>query len=987
MSSKIWSLVVMTTLVASVLAVGTTGAQGAATPSGVAGGGSTGGQPLENHTMHVNLAKAMRRQAQAAPPRRAPKAPASRGPAVVRATDPAISGPAGSGASRSRKAAKKDDTIVAFDGLGSEEWGDSWWPSLSMDVGPEHVAQVVNSSIGVFSKTGTLMGAEWLDEFFAAADTNDACEPADTEFLTEPQVIYDSMHDRWIVGVNASVDEWGPYYYCLAVSSGGDPLNTDWRVVSKQLMPGGGDDKPYPYSSQLGIWTDGIYLAYDRYCEGDQISCGPGWDPEYEFSGPQAWAFNLADLLSGDSVRNQTYSGTNVLGASNPLNPQEATSLIPATVRKQSGLPPGGRNAYFLAVSPSVWRVNIYRWAVNWNTPANSRFTGTGAVDDNEESVCESNLAANPPNYGNCSFFPEGADYELPDDFVPVAEGNPLDSGWDYLMPRVVYSNIDGQESLWATNAGAEFTYPWKMGIKYYEIKVNGNESSLEMDQAENFWTGPDDDDLFRWMPSLAVDKNRNVGIVYTASSEDELPSVRFAGHMPGSGSDYLGAIGEGLLAQSTGFQCCVFDDEFETVNTYWGPNGSASLDPDGCTIWGSHEYLTAEPTEIDENEWNTIIGAFRFPDCTPSLLTTALTSVNGQGSEATGLGRLSATLKATGTDSSLKGKTVVFTLDGDEVGSAQTNASGVATLTGVDISEFEQGSYPNIVEANFGAVTAYSGSSTMGTLTIVENLLPQTINFPAIPNKNVNSPDFNVSATATSGLPVSFSADGPCTVTGTLVHITGDGLCTITASQAGDEEFDPAPDEDRAFDISKLAQTITFNAPAKATYGAKNLNLTATATSGLGVTFSATGPCQIVGGNAVQYTGAGDCVVKANQAGNATYAAAPHVSKTIKVAKAKSGTSIKITPTTVKNNGKVKVAVTVVNKGGSGAKASIGGKVTITVNKKSVGTGTVKKGKVTVQVKISGTPGKKVKVQALYGGDTNFAASKSKTGKVGIAK
>ena len=57
-----------------------------------------------------------------------------------------------------------------------------------------------------------------------------------------------------------------------------------------------------------------------------------------------------------------------------------------------------------------------------------------------------------------------------------------------------------------------------------------------------------------------------------------------------------------------------------------------------------------------------------------------------------------------------------------------------------------------------------------------------QTIDFGPLPDKVYGDPDFEVSATASSGLPVSFIASGNCTVTGTTVHLTGPGSCTITA-------------------------------------------------------------------------------------------------------------------------------------------------------------------------------------------------------------
>jgi hypothetical protein len=57
----------------------------------------------------------------------------------------------------------------------------------------------------------------------------------------------------------------------------------------------------------------------------------------------------------------------------------------------------------------------------------------------------------------------------------------------------------------------------------------------------------------------------------------------------------------------------------------------------------------------------------------------------------------------------------------------------------------------------------------------------------------------YAVAATASSGLPVSFSVDavstsGACTISGATVSFTGAGMCVIDADQAGDYGYDPAP-------------------------------------------------------------------------------------------------------------------------------------------------------------------------------------------------
>jgi hypothetical protein len=84
-----------------------------------------------------------------------------------------------------------------------------------------------------------------------------------------------------------------------------------------------------------------------------------------------------------------------------------------------------------------------------------------------------------------------------------------------------------------------------------------------------------------------------------------------------------------------------------------------------------------------------------------------------------------------------------------------------------------------------------------------------QTITFGALTNKTYGDADFTVSATASSGLPVSFSASGNCTVSGSTVHITSAGSCTITASQAGDTTYNAAPDVSQSFNIAKAPVTM----------------------------------------------------------------------------------------------------------------------------------------------------------------------------------
>lgn len=79
-----------------------------------------------------------------------------------------------------------------------------------------------------------------------------------------------------------------------------------------------------------------------------------------------------------------------------------------------------------------------------------------------------------------------------------------------------------------------------------------------------------------------------------------------------------------------------------------------------------------------------------------------------------------------------------------------------------------------------------------------------QTINFPFIPNKLITDAPFELEATTNSGLPVSFEiVSGPASISGTTLTLDGiAGTVVVKASQAGDENYDPAEDVTVSFDV-----------------------------------------------------------------------------------------------------------------------------------------------------------------------------------------
>ncbi|HEY8745010.1 MAG TPA: MBG domain-containing protein, partial [Chloroflexota bacterium] len=169
-----------------------------------------------------------------------------------------------------------------------------------------------------------------------------------------------------------------------------------------------------------------------------------------------------------------------------------------------------------------------------------------------------------------------------------------------------------------------------------------------------------------------------------------------------------------------------------------------------------------------------------------------------------------------------------------DGTAKAATATTTPTGLSGVTLS-YSQGSATVASPTNAGsyAVVAslnnanYQAPNATGTLVIAK--ADQNITFGALASKTYGDPAFTVSATASSGLPVSFSATGNCTVTGSSVTITGAGSCTITAAQAGNTNYNAAANVIQSFAIAKATPVIAWANPAdivlSTTLGTSQLN------------------------------------------------------------------------------------------------------------------------------------------------------------------
>ena len=162
-----------------------------------------------------------------------------------------------------------------------------------------------------------------------------------------------------------------------------------------------------------------------------------------------------------------------------------------------------------------------------------------------------------------------------------------------------------------------------------------------------------------------------------------------------------------------------------------------------------------------------------------------------------------------------------------------------------------------------------------------------QTITFGALSNQVLISGPLTLSATASSGLAVSFASTTPalCTVSGATVTLLDFGTCTIQATQAGNANYFAATPVNQSFQVTQDGQTITFGALSNQALSTAPFTLSATGSSGLAVSFASTTPAVCtVSGATMTLVAAGTCTIQATQAGNANYAAATPVNQSFQV-------------------------------------------------------------------------------------------------------
>ncbi len=225
-------------------------------------------------------------------------------------------------------------------------------------------------------------------------------------------------------------------------------------------------------------------------------------------------------------------------------------------------------------------------------------------------------------------------------------------------------------------------------------------------------------------------------------------------------------------------------------------PQFSLDSSSTGCGLSGASVTFTAAGTcviDADQPGNGTYASAPTVKVSTVISLVPQTITFTGP---ATGLVGGSYTASA----SASSGLTPQFSLDSSSTGCGLSGASVTFTAAGTCV-----------IDADQPGNGTYASAPTVKVSTLISVPLPnsQTISFLPLADKVYGSAPFSISATATSGLPVSLASltAGVCTVSGTTVTLVSTGQCTIQATQLGDGSWLAASPVNQSFSVEAVVQ------------------------------------------------------------------------------------------------------------------------------------------------------------------------------------
>ncbi len=300
------------------------------------------------------------------------------------------------------------------------------------------------------------------------------------------------------------------------------------------------DNMPdYP---KFGIWPDGYYMSINQFANASS------------WAGGGIVVFDRDAMINGDASAGALFWN---LGTS-------YGSLLPADC--DGTLPPSGTPNYFVSLGTNLLR--LWEVDVDWNNTSNSSVTQLSALST--ASFSNTSISVSQPG-----------------------TTTKLDNLADRLMYRLQYRNFGTHQSMvtnHTVNVGSG-----RAGVRWYELRNTGSGWSIYQQG-----TYAPADGNHRWMASIAMNGNGDIGVGYSVSGSSTYPSIRVAGQSAGA----PGGLGVLDIAETSIYE----GSSSQTGVTRWGDYSMMSVDPvDDATFWFTTEYSGGGWN------WETQIASFAF--------------------------------------------------------------------------------------------------------------------------------------------------------------------------------------------------------------------------------------------------------------------------------------------------------------------------------------------------------------------------------------
>lgn len=354
----------------------------------------------------------------------------------------------------------------------------------------------------------------------------------------DPIVLYDQFADRWFI----SQFQITGNKMLIAVSQTDNPLGS-WYYYEYSF-----DDFPdYP---KFSIWHDGYYMTANM-------------------GGQNAVCFERDKMLKGDmSARMVALTIPNV----------ETNGFFSALPAHASGDVMPTEPINFFYFQDDGWasgsdRIKVWEMNVDWADP--------------EESKIELTQEINVTPF-NSDFDDDWNDLSQP------GTTQKLDAVPGAFMYMAHYRSFKGYNSVTLCHTvDVDLTSGVNSAVRWYELHENNGVWSL--DQESTY--APDNDS--RWMGSIALDRQGNIGLAYSVTSSSTFPSIRFTGRKKGD------AKGQMTISESSAFNGTGVQDG----NVRYGDYAHMTVDPvDGLTFWYTGEFISA-------SGWETGVFSFKVGD------------------------------------------------------------------------------------------------------------------------------------------------------------------------------------------------------------------------------------------------------------------------------------------------------------------------------------------------------------------------------------